>query len=80
MADIALTLRDYFKGKIDAKTRNELIKAKLAKGGVNLLIGGILTAALIFASNGLLIGGVIGVIVAGAAVSIATNAAMDYVI
>lgn len=75
LADIILTIRDCYKGRIDAKTRNKLIKAKLAKGGINLAIGAILTVGLMYASGGLLI----GVAAGGIAISIAVNASLDYV-
>lgn len=76
IADVTMTIRECYKGNIDSKTRNQLIAYKLGKGAANLAIGALVTAGLIFATGGII--GVVGVAVAGIALTVATNAGLDY--
>ncbi len=74
LADVTLTIRDCYKGRIDTKTRDKLLKFKLGKGAINLTIGALVTAGLIFATGGLFI----GIAAGGVALTIAANAGLDY--
>lgn len=78
IADVTMTIRECYKGNIDAKTRNQLIIYKLGKGAANVAIGALVTAGLIFASGGIFFAVGVAVAAVGVAATVATNAGLDY--